>query len=105
MVVKEEREGSLVRSVNVCVMYVVAVYDIEVERGTKALKLFRRYLSWVQNSVFEGELTKAQYAELKSEAQGLMEEGDSVIFYGLRARRFVDREALGEEPGTPGRML
>ena len=86
-------------------MYVVAVYDIEVKRGAKALKLFRRYLSWVQNSVFEGELTKAQYAKLKSEARDLMEEGDSVIFYNLRAQQYMDREALGAEPGTPGRFL
>ena len=86
-------------------MYVVAVYDIEVKRGPKALKLFRRYLSWVQNSVFEGELTKAQYAKLTSEAKDLMEEGDSVIFYNLRARQYLDRETLGEEPGTPGRFL
>jgi CRISPR-associated protein Cas2 len=86
-------------------MYVVAVYDIEVKRGAKALKLFRRYLSWVQNSVFEGELTKAQYAALKEEALGLMEEGDSVILYNLRVQQYMDRETLGVEPGTPGRFL
>ena len=87
-------------------MYVVAVYDIDVKRGPKALKLFRRYLSWVQNSVFEGELTKAQYAELKSEATDLLEgEEDSVILYNLRARQYMDRETLGEEPGIPGRVL
>ena len=86
-------------------MYVVAVYDIDVKRGPKALKLFRRYLSWVQNSVFEGELTKAQYAALKDEACDLLEEEDSVILYNLRARQYADRETLGEEPGTPGRVL
>ena len=35
--------------------YFIAVYDINVKRGPKMLKLFRRYLNWVQNSVFEGE--------------------------------------------------
>ena len=70
------------------------------------LKLFRRYLTWVQNSVFEGELTKAQYEQLKAEAEDLMKsESDSVIFYGLRDERYVDRETLGEEPGEPGRFL
>jgi CRISPR-associated protein Cas2 len=87
-------------------MYFLAVYDVNTDRVAKMLKLFRRYLTWVQNSVFEGELTKAQYAQLKDEAEALMEEEeDSVIFYGLRDERFVDRETLGEEPGEVGRFL
>ena len=86
-------------------MYYLAVYDINTCRVQKMLKIFRRYLTWVQNSVFEGELTKAQYRQLKSEAEELMDEGDSVIFYGLRDERYVDRETLGEEPGERGRFL
>ncbi len=86
-------------------MYYIAVYDVGVERVGKMLKLFRRYLSWVQNSVFEGELTEAQHARLRAEAEELMEPTDSVIFYALRDERYLRREVLGEEPGEPGRFL
>lgn len=87
-------------------MYYIAVYDVNVDRVGKMLKLFRRYLTWVQNSVFEGELTDAQFAELKAEAQALMEPSeDSVIFWALRDERYLERETLGEEPGETGRFL
>ena len=87
-------------------MYFVAAYDVDERRVGKMLKIFRRYLTWVQNSVFEGELTEAQYAELKAEAEDLMDpETDSVIFWNLQAQKFCDRETLGKERGTTGRML
>ena len=34
-------------------MYVILVYDVDQKRTAKMLKLCRRYLSWIQNSVFE----------------------------------------------------
>lgn len=82
--------------------YVIAVYDVAVRRNAKALKLFRRYLSWVQNSVFEGELSPAQLAELEDAATRLLDEGDSVIVYELRTRAYSERRVLGAEHGVPG---
>ena len=82
--------------------YVIAVYDVSVDRVHKALKLFRRYLSWVQNSVFEGELTKAQLAELEAEARALLEAEDSVILYEMRTTAYHERRVIGAERGTPG---
>ncbi len=40
-------------------MFVILVYDFEQKRVAKALKIARKYLYWVQNSVFEGEITKS----------------------------------------------
>ena len=86
--------------------YFIAVYDVNVKRGPKMLKLFRQYLSWVQNSVFEGELTDAQFQELQAKARAQMEEGaDSVIFYRLRDERYAERTTLGTERGERGRFL
>ena len=82
--------------------YVIAVYDVAVKRNAKALKLFRRYLSWVQNSVFEGELSPSQLAELEAEAGKLLGDGDAVILYELRTRAYSERRVLGAERGTPG---
>ncbi len=70
------------------------------------LKLFRRYLTWVQNSVFEGEMTMAQFQELQIEAQHLMEvDEDSVIFYEMRDERYTERTVLGSEFGKRSRFL
>lgn len=86
--------------------YFIAVYDIAVKRGPKMLKLMRRYLTWVQNSVFEGEMTRAQFEALKHEAGELMEPAeDSVIFYELRDERYTERSVLGTEHGHRSRML
>ena len=37
-------------------MYVIIVYDINVDRVNKVKSFLRQYLFWIQNSVFEGEL-------------------------------------------------
>jgi CRISPR-associated protein Cas2 len=86
-------------------VYYVAVYDVSVKRVAKMLKLFRRYLTWVQNSVFEGELTAAQAARLKAEAEALMGEGDSVILWHVRDPKALRREVVGTEHGVTGRFL
>lgn len=82
--------------------YVIAVYDVSTDRVQKALKLFRRYLSWVQNSVFEGELTKGQLAELEAETQALLEDEDAVIVYELRTTAYMERRTIGPERASAG---
>ncbi len=69
------------------------------------LKLFRRYLTWIQNSVFEGELTHAQFKSLQLEAEKLIQEGDGVVFYQMRDERYTERIALGKERGQRTRFL
>ena len=77
-------------------MFVVMVYDINEERVSKVLKISRKYLNWVQNSVLEGELTRAQLERLKAELLDVIDEGeDSVIFYKLRTTAYLQREILG----------
>lgn len=85
--------------------YFIAVYDVNQKRVGKMLKLFRRYLTWIQNSVFEGELTNAQFKALQLEAEELMQEGDGVVFYQMRDERYTERIALGEEKGQRTRFL
>lgn len=86
--------------------FYIAVYDVNVKRVAKMLKLFRRYMTWIQNSVFEGELTEAQFARLQAEAHALMEPAeDSVIFWELGSEKYLRRTSLGTERGEPGRML
>ena len=78
-------------------MYVIAVYDIGERRVVKMLKLCRRYLNWIQNSVFEGELTEARLEALKNEANIIMEAQDSLIIFKARQERWLEKEVIGEE--------
>ena len=78
-------------------MYCILVYDIGEKRVNKMLKLCRRYFHWIQNSVFEGELTEVQLKKLKSEAKGIMEESDSLIIFKSKDARWLDKEVVGEE--------
>ena len=45
-------------------MYVILVYDFGEKRVGKMLKLCRKYLHWIQNSVFEGEISEVKLKEL-----------------------------------------
>lgn len=79
-------------------MYVILVYDMGQKRVGKMLKLCRRYLNWIQNSVFEGELTDVQLKELLHETKGIMNEAeDSLILFKNREKRWLDKQIVGVE--------
>lgn len=52
-------------------MYVILVYDFGEKRVNKMLKLCRKYLNWIQNSVFEGEISEARLKELLMQSDKL----------------------------------
>lgn len=77
-------------------MYVILVYDVGEKRVAKMLKLCRRYLHWIQNSVFEGEITEVQLKELLYEARQLMQvQEDSLIIFRSRDQRWLEKEIIG----------
>ncbi len=79
-------------------MYVIVVYDIAVDRVSKVCSFLRRYLNWVQNSVFEGEVTDKQWAEIQHGLKGIIDKGaDSVRFYAFRTQDQVKVSNLGVE--------
>lgn len=87
-------------------MYIILVYDIEVKRVGKMLKLCRRYLNWIQNSVFEGELSEVQLKELMHEAKGIMKEDkDSIIIFKSRQERWLEKEVIGREKNNLDNLL
>ena len=77
-------------------MYIILVYDVNVKRVAKMLKLCRRYLHWIQNSVFEGELTEVQLKRLKAEIDQLIKsDEDSVIIFSSRQSSWMEKEIVG----------
>jgi CRISPR-associated protein Cas2 len=79
-------------------MYVILVYDIDAKRVGKMLKLCRRYLNWIQNSVFEGELTDVKLKELIIEAKKITKiETDSLIIFSSRQEKWLEKQVIGKE--------
>lgn len=79
-------------------MYIIAVYDVGEKRVVKMLKLCRQYLNWIQNSVFEGELTAVQLKELQYKAKIIMkEEEDSFIIFSSREQKWMNKQVIGKE--------
>ncbi|MEM6967132.1 MAG: CRISPR-associated endonuclease Cas2 [Bacteroidota bacterium] len=87
-------------------MYVILVYDMGEKRVGKMLKLCRRYLNWIQNSVFEGEITELKLQELKIEAHKIMDtQYDSLIIFSSRNSRWLDKEVIGVERNSLDNFL
>ena len=79
-------------------MYVIIVYDVGEKRVSKMLKLCRQYLCWVQNFVFEGELSEVKLKELKLKMESLIEQSeDSVILFTNKIGYNMDKQILGKE--------
>jgi len=87
-------------------MYLILVYDVEQKRVGKVLKIARKYLTWVQNSVLEGEIRESSFEKLKVELQRTIdEEKDSVIFYKFRTMSYSERETMGMKKGGEEMIL
>ena len=79
-------------------MYVILVYDVGEKRVGKMLRLVRKYLSWIQNSVFEGEITDVKLKELKFQAKEIMDlNTDSLIIFASRNEKWLEKEVIGLE--------
>lgn len=87
-------------------MYVILVYDVQEERVYRVLKACRKYLTWVQNSVLEGEISEADLMLLKDELKSIIdEEADSVTIYRLRTTKYMEKETIGARKGEPSSFL
>lgn len=83
-------------------MYVIMVYDIAQERVNKVLKIGRKYLNWVQNSVLEGEITPANFERLKTELKQVIDtEYDAIKFYIFKHKNQFRSQILGREKRNP----
>lgn len=87
-------------------MYTIIVYDIGEKRVGKVLKVMRTYSNWIQNSVFEGELTPSQLLTLKDKLRSIMDEAeDSLIVFTMRERRWVTKSVMGKEKNAVDNII
>jgi len=79
-------------------MYIIVIYDVNVERVVKINKFLKSYLNWIQNSVFEGEISKSNYLKLKNGVRSIInEKKDAVMIYQLNTKKVMTREIIGIE--------
>ncbi len=87
-------------------MYVILVYDFGEKRVGKMLKLCRKYLFWIQNSVFEGEISEVRLKELLQKAHAFMDKTeDSIILFKHPSKMYMDKEIIGKERGCTDTFL
>lgn len=79
-------------------MYVILVYDFGEKRVNKMLKLCRKYLNWIQNSVFEGEISEARLKELLIQSETFIKKDeDSIIIFSGQSQQALDKQIIGKE--------
>jgi CRISPR-associated protein Cas2 len=65
-------------------LYVIVVYDVGIERAISVRHILKRYLTWIQISVFEGEISIGKLEEMRILISYIInKEKDSVIVYSL----------------------
>lgn len=86
-------------------MYVIMVYDIEADRTQRMLRLGRRYLTYVQNSGLEGEISAGDLTELRGQIKDILKPHESVVLYELSSDTLVDRTVYGDDPAEESRFI
>ncbi len=92
-------------------MYVILVYDIKSELGgqkvwSKTFQICKRYLTHIQNSVFEGELTQAQIIKMEYEVKNVIRKDlDSVIIFKSRNEKWLAKDMWGKQEDKTSNFL
>jgi len=85
-------------------MYVIVVYDVWDKKTNKIHKYLKKRLHWIQNSVFEGELSKSEFIRMKKELLKLLKEfkkenpdrQNSIIIFSMPFKGALEKEILGD---------
>lgn len=92
-------------------MYVILVYDICSDgEGQKVLsktfKICKKYLTHIQNSVFEGEISQGNIIKIKNELSKIIRKDmDSVILFKSRNERWLEKEIWAKDDGRMSNFL
>ena len=84
-------------------MYIILVYDIEMDKSgarvsRRIFKTCKKYLTHVQKSVFEGDITLGLLTKLEAELKDIIrKDQDSVLVFKSREERWLQKEFWGKE--------
>lgn len=78
--------------------YCIVTYDVGEERVNRVRKVLKRYLTWVQNSVFEGEIQEGKLEKCLYEIRKVVNEDvDSVYVYCFEFQGSCVKRIIGCE--------
>jgi CRISPR-associated protein Cas2 len=87
-------------------IFIILVYDVSQKRVFKVLKIARKYITWVQNSVLEGEISISGFNSLKEEIKEVIDPNeDSILFYVLRNFKYTHKEFIGIIKNSDNRFI
>lgn len=92
-------------------IYIILVYDIStIGDGSKIWKkvygICKRYLTHVQKSVFEGELTEVQQKRLENEIKMVIRNDlDSIIIFKNKNQKWLSKELWGIQEDKTSQFL
>jgi CRISPR-associated protein Cas2 len=79
-------------------VYVVIIYHVEIERLDSVRHVLKQYLTWIQNSAFEGELTLGKLEEIHILISKIIDrERDSIVVYSVNNSRWLEKATWGRE--------
>lgn len=75
------------------------ILEMELSFSAKVMKICRKYLNHLQNSVFEGNITEAKLNRLKNEIKSAIDvRTDSVCVFRLDSTKYISKEQIGIVP-------
>lgn len=83
-------------------MYIIIAYDVSIERVNKVKSFLRTQLTWVQNSLFEGEITEAKSFEVIQKLNQIIDPSyDTLTIYCIPNKNALTRINKGTKKGDP----
>ena len=78
-------------------MFVIVTYDIvEGKLLNRTRKILKKYLTWTQNSVFEGEITESKLHKCMSEIESVIDKKiDSIYVYEIKNPKNIEKKLYG----------
>ena len=78
-------------------MFVIVTYDIvEGKPLNRTRKILKKYLTWTQNSVFEGEISEGKLHKCMSEIENIIDKSiDSIYVYEIKNPKNIEKKLYG----------
>lgn len=87
-------------------MYVIMIYDVNKKRVRKVLKVARKYLKWIQRSVFEGKITDKNFKILRQKLLNVIDENEDSIYWYILEPEFIPyRKILGNSENNISKIV
>ena len=77
-------------------LYIICSYDVDQKHCAKLMKVLRKYLFHIHESVFEGTLTPSQFDKVKTDINKVISKEDSVIFFYSYNDKQIYKSSLGK---------